>query len=276
MTKQEIEKMYKDQLDLQTGKITESYQNAQADLDAAKRENQRKTDENLVRTAVEAQKDMRADAEYAAATGLTSGAREQARISRSNQTLANMTALRAAQQEADAQLERDRATLARQFEAAILEAQTQNDMAKAQALYEQAAAQEKALQAEYDKKLQTAKFLAEQTGDYSQLYAMLGIEEEEQPAPPAGAPGGDVNLSGIWDAAQKFFTGLFQPKDLQEQNKPATGETQMVRNVIGSFGEPGDEMSLQQIEANIMQLYEAGRLTEEEVAALIEHYDLAG
>ena len=272
MTKQEIEKMYKDQLDLQTGKITESYQNAQADLDAAKRENQRKTDENLVRTAVEAQKDMRADAEYAAASGLTSGAREQARISRSNQTLANMTALRAAQQEADAQLERDRATLARQFESAILEAQTQNDMAKAQALYEQAAAQEKALQAEYDKKLQTAKFLAEQTGDYSQLYAMLGIEEEKLPAPPKAPTGEGVNLSGIWDAAQNFFTGLFQPK----QNNPATGETQMVRNVIGSFGEPGDEMSLQQIEANIMQLYEAGRLTEEEVAALIEHYDLAG
>ena len=77
-------------------------------------------------------------AEYYEAAGLSSGAKAQARVAQDNQLLADLTAIRAAQQKGDLDIERQRGLLGQQFAAAIRQAQADNDMARAQALYEQA------------------------------------------------------------------------------------------------------------------------------------------
>lgn len=201
---EKITQMYDAQLKNQKAQLQKDNDAANANLDKAQRENQKATDASLNRVAVEAQKDMMNDAEYYAASGLSSGARAQARLSRSNQQAADMTALRQAGLEADAEAERQRALLAKEYAAAITQAQAENDLKKAQALYEQAQleeqrllqkqlAEEETLQAQIkaqgdlaaqqaklqqERELAAAKLLAE-SGDYSRLAQIYGLTDNE-------------------------------------------------------------------------------------------------
>lgn len=196
MTAEEkIAKMYEDQLKLQKDQLQLDHDTANADLDKVKEQNQATTDQNVVQTQMDNQRAKMADAEYAAASGLTSGAKAQARLARENQLSANVAALRTAQQESDAEVERERALLAAQYASAIQQAQAENDLAKAQALYEQAEKEEAALLAqqqaeaeallaqekqEYERRLEAAKYLAEEVGDYSAIAEIYGYTDEQK------------------------------------------------------------------------------------------------
>ena len=69
-TEEKITEMYDAQLASKKAQLQQDHETNNAALDAAQQKNQKATDVNLNRTAVEAQKDMMNDAEYYAASGL--------------------------------------------------------------------------------------------------------------------------------------------------------------------------------------------------------------
>ena len=76
--------------------------------------------------------------EMAAASGLNTGAGSQARLSQNNALLNNVSAIRKAQADAQAELEFQRGQMEIQYKNAINEALSKNDLALAQALYQEA------------------------------------------------------------------------------------------------------------------------------------------
>lgn len=133
-----LKQMYDSNLASQKAALQSDYDAALADLDAQKAAAQKQTEHNIRLTKTEADRSAVNAAEYYEAAGLSSGAKAQARVAQDNQLLADLTAIRAAQQQGDIDIERQRGLLGQQFAAAIRQAQAENDMAKAQALYEQA------------------------------------------------------------------------------------------------------------------------------------------
>ncbi len=185
-TEDQIKKMYSSQLASQKEQLKQGYMQADAEYAAEKEKAQKVTDANLTRTAVEAQKAAVNNAELHNAYGLSSGTRAQARLAQENQLQADLTALRVQQQELDTDVERQRTLLSQQYQSAIREAQAENDLAKAQALYEEAQRQQDALlvrqQAAAAQKqemaLEAAKFMAD-AGDYTRLAAIYGLSPAE-------------------------------------------------------------------------------------------------
>lgn len=159
-----LKQMYDSNLASQKAALQSDYDAAVADLNAQKAANQQQAQNNIRLTKTEADRSAVNAAEYYEAAGLSSGAKAQARVAQDNQLLADLTAIRAAQQQGDINIERQRGLLGQQFAAAIREAQANNDMARAQALYEQAKEAE-------------ANLLAQQNGD-----SLLASEEAERKA----------------------------------------------------------------------------------------------
>lgn len=175
-TEEMIKNMYESQLKFQKEQLDTDYKQAILDLDAQQKKNQQTTDANLNRTAVEAQKAAVNNAELHNAYGLSSGTRAQARLAQENQLQADMTALRAAQQNADADVERQRSLLAQAYSSEIRKAQAENDLAKAEALYASAKEEEDRLLAKQEA---AGKLMAEVAGDYSLLGKLYGLSEKE-------------------------------------------------------------------------------------------------
>ena len=195
-TEDQIKKMYGGQLTAQKEQLTQDYESALSNLDKQQADAQKITDENLNRTAVDAQKAAVNNAEYYAASGLSSGAKAQARLSQENQLQANLTAIRTAQQAADAEVERQRGLLAKEYASAISKAQAENDLALAQALYKQAEKEDAKLLA----KQESAATLMAQAGDYTRLGALYGLSDAEikkLKGTSAGDTGGKHNNGAV-------------------------------------------------------------------------------
>lgn len=173
-----LKQMYDSNFASQKAALQSDYDAAVADLNAQKAANQQQAQNNIRLTKTEADRSAVNAAEYYEAAGLSSGAKAQARVAQDNQLLADLTAIRAAQQQGDADIERQRGLLGQQFAAAIREAQANNDMAKAQALYEQAKEAEANLLAQ---QREAAKAMAS-IGNFD-LYAQLyGLTPEQKGA----------------------------------------------------------------------------------------------
>lgn len=151
-----INELYDTNLGNQNKVLQENYGNDNAVLDNEQQGLQETTEQYLQRTDVEAQKaaDLYGDG------GLSSGAQAQVGLAQENAQRRNVQQLREAQNDADAEFARQRQLLASQFEAEIRKAQADNDMERAQALYDAAKAEEAQLlelqkqgaQLMYDKK----------------------------------------------------------------------------------------------------------------------------
>lgn len=76
--------------------------------------------------------------ESAAASGINTGAGSQVRLSQQNALLGNITAIRKAQADAQKDLDFQRTQLQNQYQNAIAEALAQNNLQRAQALYDEA------------------------------------------------------------------------------------------------------------------------------------------
>ena len=170
-----INKMYDASLESQKADLQTDYEQAGEQLTQQQEAAQRQTDANLTRTYVEAEKARKNYQEVQNAYGLTSGAMAQARLSQDNQLQADLTALRAQQQEADASIERERGLLAKEYAAAIRQAQANNDIARAEALYAAAQREEERLLQQQEA---AAQLMAGQ-GDYARLAALYGLTEAE-------------------------------------------------------------------------------------------------
>ena len=170
-----INQMYDAALTGQKTQLEQNYNQGIADLEAEQQKIQKQTDENLNRTYVEAAKAQKNWNEVQNAYGLSSGAMGQARLAQDNQLQADLTALRGAQATVDANIERERTTLSQQYMAAIAQAQADNDLQRAQALYDQAKEDEAALLA---KQKEAGKLMAS-AGDYSILANIYGLTPEQ-------------------------------------------------------------------------------------------------
>ena len=168
-----INKMYDSSLQGQKAQLQQNYEQDQANLDYEQQQAQKKTDANLNRTYVEAAKAAKNYGEVQNAYGLTSGAMAQAKLAQDNQLQGDLTAIRTAQQDADAQIERERSLLAKQYSDAIQQAQSENDLARAQALYEQAKAEEQRLRQQQ----QQAASMLGAAGDFSLHGSAYGMTE---------------------------------------------------------------------------------------------------
>lgn len=174
-TEEMIKQLYDSQFASQKEQLQMDYETAASDLDAQKAANQKTLDANLTRTAVESQKAAVNNTELQNAYGLSSGTRAQARLAQENQLQADLTALRAAQQNADAETERQRALLAKEYTAAIRQAQAENDLAKAQALYEDAKEAEQQLLA----KQEAAANIMADAGSFTRYGDLYGLSADE-------------------------------------------------------------------------------------------------
>ena len=170
-----INKMYDSSLQGQKAQLQQNYEQDQANLDYEQQQAQKQADANLNRTYVEAAKAAKNYGEVQNAYGLTSGAMAQAKLAQDNQLRGDLTSIRTAQQNADAQIERERSLLAKQYSAAIQQAQSENDLARAQALYEQAKAEEQRLRQQQ----QQAASMLGAAGDFSLHGSAYGMTEEQ-------------------------------------------------------------------------------------------------
>ena len=136
-----INKLYDNNTDAAKKLLQESYTDNSGFLNTEQNRVEQQTQENVNRTQVEAQT---AQDKY---TGpkLSLGAQQQEALNRGNARQANVTDLQQKQSDADAEIERQRQILASQYSAAIQKAQADNDMLKAQELYNAAKAEEEKL-----------------------------------------------------------------------------------------------------------------------------------
>lgn len=136
-----INKLYDSNTDAAKKMLQESYTDNSGFLNTEQNRVQQQTQENVNRTQVEAQT---AQDKY---TGpkLSLGAQQQEALNRGNARQANVTDLQQKQSDADAEIERQRQLLASQYSAAIQKAQADNDMLRAQELYNAAKAEEEKL-----------------------------------------------------------------------------------------------------------------------------------
>lgn len=170
-----ITKMYEDALASQTAQLQQAKDQGLADLQAEQEKAQQRTTENLNQTYVEAARDQANYAEVQNAYGLSSGAMAQARLAQANQLEADSTALRTAQANIDANIERERTALSQQYEQAIAAAQADNDLKLAEALYQEAKDAEARLQ---QKQREAAETMAA-AGDFSALGVYLGLTPDQ-------------------------------------------------------------------------------------------------
>ncbi len=138
-----INKLYDNAQDKQKQLLTDAYSKGTEALDTQKQEVQKQTDAYLGRTDVEAQK-LQQGYKPENVSGM---AMQQAALTMENQQKKNTQMLRAEQQNAEAELARMRKLYADQYSAAIKKAQADNDMARAQQLYEAAKAKDAELNA---------------------------------------------------------------------------------------------------------------------------------
>lgn len=304
-----INQMYDSQLNSQKEQLKTDYETTLSDMDAQQAAAQKALDQKLRDTRVDSQRAAVNNAEYYAAAGLSSGARAQARLSQENQLLSNLTALRAAQQQADAETDRQRNILAKEYASAIQKAQADNDLARAQALYEEA----KSADAQLLAKEEAAANLMAQTGDYSRLGALYGLTPEEikklsgestktttgtvdrgdkysGKANNYGVPSSDIiamqrelgftgnDLDGKWgpktrEAAEKKW-GTIDPRDAWKQyqleNPTAPTYSSIVSDLTAAI--QNGTTSKQKVSAYIHSAVSAGYISQNQAQALLKRF----
>lgn len=129
-----INKMYDSVQDKQKKLLMDADTGNNEVLDTEKKNVQQQTETNLERTDVEAQ---RVQDGYKP-EAVSGNVNQQVALAMGNQQRKNTGTLRDVQTDAEAQIERERQLLGQQYAAAIKQAQAENDMLRAQQLYEQA------------------------------------------------------------------------------------------------------------------------------------------
>ena len=200
---QYINKLYDTNLGNQNQVLQENYANDGSVLDQEQQKMQQQTDSYVDRTQVEAQKaaDLYGDG------GLSAGAQAQVGLSQENAQRRNVQQLREAQNDADVEFQRQRQLLASQFEAAIRQAQADNDMERAQALYDAAKAEDAQL---LELQKQGAQLLYTKKGDKSGLEAITNGETLQRDT-----------TSETWDGVLKNEDALNAMYDAQLESQLA-------------------------------------------------------
>ena len=140
-----LEQMYGEALAAQLAQLESSYKQNVSDLDASSvkadanyNEQKRQTDGTSAQNAANWR-------EMANAYGLNSGTIGQAALAQNNQRQSDLNTLGAAQAQAQAEIERQRTLLGQQYQLQINQAIAENNMQKAEALYNEAVRAEEAM-----------------------------------------------------------------------------------------------------------------------------------
>lgn len=193
---QYINKLYDTNRDNQNKVLQENFSNDNALLNQQEQQTQKQTDAYVNRTGVESQK---AANQYGTG-GVSAGAQAQVDLTQENARRRNVNALQGAQNDAQAEYQRIRQLRAKQFEADIKQAQAENDMGRAQALYEAAKAEDAQLLQLYKQ----GALLMQGKGDGSMMDALAS----------GGGPVRDTG-SGTWDEVLKNEDPLNKIYDAQ-------------------------------------------------------------
>ena len=148
-----VNKLYDTNTDTTKKLLEQHFTDNTGVLNTEQQKVQQQTQENVNRTQVEAQ----TAREQYNGPKLTLGAQQQEALSRGNATQKNVTDLQQKQNDVYTEIERQRQLLASQYESAIKQAQADNDMQRAQQLYNAAKDEEAKL---LDLKLQASSLLA--------------------------------------------------------------------------------------------------------------------
>ena len=200
-----INKLYDNVIEKQKNLLTENQNAATSELDALKESVQQQTNTNLGRVNVEAQK---AQQNYNP-PNVSSSAQQQIALAMDNQKKKNTTATLAKQNDADAEIERQRKLLGEQYALAIKQAQAENDMVRAQQLYE-AAKQEDAQLTALKQKAGEALAAA---GDNSILDSILAGEAVARDT--TGQTWADVTKNE--DSINKIYDSAIESAKLEAQ-----------------------------------------------------------
>lgn len=169
-----INKLYDDSLSQQKQTLSDNLTQNTGALDTQAQNVQQQTQTHQQRTDVESQK----GAQNLNTSGLSQGGQSQAGLTLGNQLQKDTSALQDQKAQADAEIERQRQILASQYEAAIKEAQANNDMQRAQQLYEAAKREEERLRGYR----QDAGNALAAKGDYSIVENLYGLSDSQSQA----------------------------------------------------------------------------------------------
>lgn len=191
-----INDLYDTGLKNQNKVLQESYAGNQDILDQEQEGLKDLTDSYVDRTQVEAQKAK----DLYGTGGLSSGAQAQVGISQENAQRRNVRQLREAQNDADMEFQRQRQLLASQYEAEIKKAQADNDMERAQALYDAAKAEEAQLLALQKQGAQLYKSRKNSMSVYDDIANGKTLERDTTGETWEGVLKNEENLNAIYDA----------------------------------------------------------------------------
>lgn len=183
-----INRLYDASLEAGKAAIEKEYAGMDAQLDLSKQQAEQAARANATEAAVRSQQAQKAWNEAQTAYGLSSGTQGQAALARSNQLQSDITAIRTAQQAAEAEIEAQRTTYKQQYESAIREAAANNDAQRAQALYEEAVRQDEAFTAQQEQITQWALQYLSGLGSAASSASYSGYS--------GGSSGGSTGVAG--------------------------------------------------------------------------------
>lgn len=221
-----INKLYDTSRDSHAQALQQGYDKSVQQLTSSQQNTQKQTADYVKRAYVEGAKATGNIQKSASALPSGIGTSAQARLSLGNQQQSNVTALNNQQNNAEQEYQRRRQLLADQYSAQIKQAQADNDMARAQALYEAAKAEEEQLRSFR----QTAGTMMYNKGDKSIVDAIA-----------QGTAVTPDTTSETWDSVLKNEDSINKVYDAQIESQRQ--EAQM------AFNENLSELEAQQREA---------------------------
>jgi hypothetical protein len=198
-----LNKLYEDKSQKQNQTLTEGYNATTGVLEGAQGSIQQQTAQNIQRTDVETDKAVERY-QQEQIPKLSEGASTQAALSSGNQRQKNVTELEERRAAAEAEIERQRKLEGEQFEAAIKQAQANNDMERAQALYEAAKAED----TQWLTLKQNAATLMAGKGDNSIMDALTA---------GTAIPENTSGMGTTWDSVLKYEDDINAIYDAQAQ-----------------------------------------------------------
>jgi hypothetical protein len=171
----DINAIYDAQTQAELAGLESAYLENVSNIDAEQKKRQEKTDEALTDTYVNALRSARNEAETSTAYGRSSGTAAQARLARDNELRQELTDLRSAQADADANFGMEEVDAMRSYRDQIAKAEQEREKERVDALYT-------AAEQEEQNNLSVQELAAQQAaakGDYELLGAMYGLTADQ-------------------------------------------------------------------------------------------------
>lgn len=242
-----LEQMYGEALAAQLAQLESSYKQNVSDLDASSvkadanyNEQKRQTDGTSAQNAANWR-------EMANAYGLNSGTIGQAALAQNNQRQSDLNTLGAAQAQAQAEIERQRTLLGQQYQLQINQAIAENNMQKAEALYNEAVRAEEAMRQQQQNNanlmLQYAQMAMQQqqyNSDLALQYAKMGGNGGGTPSQQYIAPANDDSDKVL---SSTYYDGLLRAFDTY----PAAGKQKELAALVDIYADSMTEAQQKEI-----------------------------